>query len=188
MIKMPCVILSGGKSSRMKQDKSLMKFAKYNSIIEYQYNKLQDIFLDVYISSKNNKFDSFFPIDNLILDKSDTYSPMIALESIFNFFNSKVFIITVDTPLISKETIRVIINNSKNYKITIAQSGDKTHNLCGVFDTSLLKEVNECLKKDIHKIGYLNKVVQSNIINFENKNEFININTKEDYHKAKGLL
>jgi len=47
----------------------------------------------------------------------------------------------------------------------------------------LSTEVEENLKNDIHKIGYLTKIIPSNIINFNN-DEFINVNNKEDYDKA----
>ena len=184
MIDMPCVILSGGKSSRMQQDKSLMSFDKYPSLIEYQYKKLISIFSSVYISSKNNKFDDFFPSANLILDTGTTYSPMIALESILKKFEQKIFIITVDTPFVSQKTMRNLVQHSQGFAITLAKSGDRVHNLCGVFESSLLEPVRECLQKDIHKIGYLQKIATSNIVSFDNHDEFININTREDYQRA----
>ena len=183
IIDIPCVILSGGKSSRMKQDKSLMKFNNYDTLIEYQYHKLKKIFPTVYISAKSNKFSNFIKTKNLILEDSDIYSPMIALQEIFKQLNGKIFIITVDIPLIKEESIKTIIKNSKNHKITLAKSNNNIHNLCGVYDTSILKEVNENINKDIHKIGYLNKIIKSNIIHF-NDDEFLNINTREDYQKA----
>jgi molybdopterin-guanine dinucleotide biosynthesis protein A len=43
------------------------------------------------------------------------------------------------------------------------------------------------IQNDIHKIGYLLKQVNTNIIEFEDDNEFINLNNKEDYLKAKTL-
>ena len=53
----PCVILSGGKSSRMGEDKSLLPFGSSNSLIEYQYKRLKPYFKNLYISSKIDKFD-----------------------------------------------------------------------------------------------------------------------------------
>jgi molybdopterin-guanine dinucleotide biosynthesis protein A len=183
MFDIPCVILSGGKSSRMKQDKSLMKFGEYKSLIEYQYHKMKNIFSLVYISAKSNKFSNFISKENLIIEDSDIYSPMIALQEIFTKLNGKIFIITVDIPLITKQTIKTIIKNSNNYKITLAQSNNRIHSLCGVYDTTILTKVNESLKNDIHKIRYLNKTIKSNIINFDDY-EFLNVNNKEDYNKA----
>ena len=98
--KIPCVILSGGKSSRMGEDKSLLPFSSSNSLIEFQFNRLKPYFKDIYISSKNDKFDFLKDKSKLILDKNqDIYSPILALQTILEKFD-KVFIITVDTPLI----------------------------------------------------------------------------------------
>ncbi|WP_228135503.1 NTP transferase domain-containing protein [Halarcobacter anaerophilus] len=76
----PCVILCGGKSSRMGEDKALLPFSNSDTLSQYQYEKYKPFFKKVYISSKTNKFD--FDA-NLILDKSNIYSPIVALKSIF---------------------------------------------------------------------------------------------------------
>jgi len=180
---MPCVVLSGGKSSRMKQDKSLMPFRGYDTLVEYQYQKLKSIFSDVYISAKSNKFSNLCQPQSLIIEHSDIYSPMIALQAIFSKLDDKVFIITVDAPFVTKDTMQTIINNSKDYKITLAKSNNHIHYLCGVYDTSLLKKVDESINNDIHKIGYLSRDTTLNIIDFDD-DEFVNINTKDDYDMA----
>jgi molybdopterin-guanine dinucleotide biosynthesis protein A len=180
----PCVILCGGKSSRMGEDKALLPFKNSNTLLEYQYNRLKQIFSNVYISLKNDKINF---TDNIIYDnKQNVSSPMVALDSIFESLKDrKVFIIPVDTPFISHDTIEGLINNSQNYEITIPKTNkDKTHNLCGVFSKSLQEQINQYIKKDIHKISSLIKESKSNIIDFNNEEEFLNINTKEDYQKA----
>ena len=53
----PCVILSGGKSSRMGEDKSLLPFSSSSSLIEFQYRRLEPYFKNIFISAKNDKFD-----------------------------------------------------------------------------------------------------------------------------------
>jgi len=184
LLKMPCVILSGGKSSRMKEDKSLLKFSSSNSLIEYQYKRLKPYFKNLYISSKANKFD-FLSFDELILDKNqEIYSPILALETILEQLeDKKIFIITVDTPFIQIQTIEKLVNSSKNFDITIAQTL-KVHNLCGVFSKNILNTIKTMIKNDIHKINYLIKSTNYNIAEFKNEDEFLNINYKEDYIKA----
>jgi len=184
LLKIPCVILSGGKSSRMKEDKSLLKFSSSNSLIEYQYKRLKPYFKNLYISSKTNKFD-FLSFDKLILDKNqEIYSPILALETILETLeNEKIFIITVDTPFIKIQTIEKLINSNKNFDITIAQTS-KVHNLCGVFSKNILNIIKNMIKDDIHKINYLIKSTNYNVVGFKNEDEFLNLNYKEDYIKA----
>ncbi|MGM0519127.1 MAG: molybdenum cofactor guanylyltransferase MobA [Campylobacterota bacterium] len=178
-----CVILCGGKSSRMKRDKSLLPFLKANSLAQYQFDRLKPYFKEVYLSSKNNKFD-FINNKNLIIDTSDIYSPIIALKSIFaKLQEKKLFIITVDTPLVTIDSITKLIEKSNGHDITIAKT-QKTHNLCGVFNTNIVGEIDYMIKNDIHKVGYLIKSVNSNIVDFENDDEFINLNFYEQYQEA----
>jgi len=182
MIKdIPCVILAGGKSSRMGEDKSLLPFEKYNTLIEYQYSKLSQIFKDVYISSKTDKFN--FNAE-LILDNSDIYSPMIALKTILEQFNNKVFIIGVDIPFVKEETIKTLIKKSDNYDITIASDSQYTHNLCGIYNCNLLLTIDDLINKNIHKINYLVKNHNSQIVKFDNSEEFLNLNTQQQYQEA----
>ena len=183
----PCVILSGGRSSRMGEDKSLLPFANSNSLTQYQYDRLKPYFKNIYISSKLDKFD-FLDKKELLLDKSEVYSPIAALESIFTKLDEeKVFIITVDTPLVSLESITQILKQSKDVDITVAQT-KKVHNLCGVFSKSCLELIKKMLEKDFHKVGFLLKNISTKYIQFPNDEEFINLNHKEDYKKALQII
>jgi molybdopterin-guanine dinucleotide biosynthesis protein A len=183
MINIPCVILSGGASRRMGEDKSLLPFKEFGTLIEYQYSKLSKIFNSVLISSKNNKFN--FEAQLLIDESVEIYSPMIALKSILNNVQEeKVFITTVDVPFIEIDTFKELILQSKKYEITVAKDDYNTHNLCGVFSKSLLPIIEDLLNNDIHKMSKLIKSSNNyNEIHFNNIEQFANINTKEEYNK-----
>lgn len=183
-----CVVLCGGKSSRMGEDKALLPFFEKSSLAKYQYDRLKPHFKKVYISSKINKFD-FLEKNSLILDKNETYSPIAALESIFETINEeKIFILTVDTPLIQIETIKKIIENSQNYDICVAKTS-RLHNLCGLFKKQRIKPlIKKMLQDDFHKVGFLLQSLNSKEVQFEDENEFINLNQKEDYKKALELI
>ena len=179
-----CVILSGGKSSRMGEDKSLLPFSSSKTLIEYQYNRLKPYFKNIYISSKVDKFD-FLEKECLILDENkDVFSPILALDTIFKKFqNQKIFIITVDTPFVSIDTIAKLIEESKDCDICIAQT-EKTHNLCGVFSSNISLTIKTMIENDIHKIWFLIKNNIYKIIELPNNNEFLNINHRDDYEIA----
>lgn len=185
----PCVILSGGKSSRMEEDKSLLPFSNTKSLIEFQYNRLKPFFKEVYISSKTNKF-PFLDNKNLLLDNNEIYSPIIALNSIFNSIkDNEVFIITVDSPLVKIDSIKKIIcEKTKEVNACIA-SIKNVYNLCGVFETSFCEKItNKMIKENIHKVGFLFNKITTKYIDFSDENEFINLNKKEDYYRAKLII
>ncbi len=165
----------------MGEDKSLLPFSSSNTLIQYQYERLKPYFKEIYISSKNNKFD-FIDEKSLILDENkDIYSPILALDTIFKKFeNKKVFIITVDSPFVSIEAIKKLIDESIETDICVAKT-EKIHNLCGVFSSNIRKTINEMISEDIHKIFYLIRNNNHKIIEFSNDHEFININNKNEY-------
>ena len=68
LFEIPCVILSGGKSSRMGEDKSLLPFSSSNTLIQYQYERLKPYFKEIYISSKT--INLILLMKNLILDEN----------------------------------------------------------------------------------------------------------------------
>lgn len=172
----------------MGEDKSLLPFSSSNTLIQFQFNRLKPYFKDIYISSKNDKFDFLKDKTKLILDKNqEVYSPILALQTILENFD-KVFIITVDTPLIKISSIKKLINSSNNFDITIAQTEEKTHNLCGIFSKNINTIINSMIKDDIHKINYLVKNSKFQIINFNNEDEFLNINEKKEYEKALNII
>ena len=51
-----CVILAGGKSSRMGQDKTLLPFGGFVTLTHYQVAKFSKVFDEVFVSSKFEKF------------------------------------------------------------------------------------------------------------------------------------
>ncbi|UTJ06748.1 molybdenum cofactor guanylyltransferase MobA [Arcobacter roscoffensis] len=183
----PCVILCGGKSSRMGEDKSLLPFDDKSTLTQYQFDRLKPYFKDIYISSKIDKFD-FLDKNRLLLDESEVYSPIAAIDSILNKLNEeKIFIITVDTPLVSIDSINKLISSSDDYDITVAKT-IRTHNLCGVFSKSIKNTTEKMLNDDFHKVGFLLQNNKTNIIQLPNDDEFINLNHKEDYLKSLNLI
>ncbi len=172
----------------MGEDKSLLPFSNSNSLTAYQYDRLKPHFKNIYISSKVNKFDFLSNDENIIFDKGEEFSPIVALESIMESLDAnKIFIITVDTPLVKIESIEKLIKSSFNYDITVAKT-ERTHNLCGVFDKKILSQIKAMLNKDMHKVGYLLKNMNTSYELFNDENEFINVNDKEEYNRASLLI
>ena len=70
----------------MGEDKSLLPFGSYNTLAEFQYKKLQQIFNKVYISTKDP---SKFPFQaEFIVDKYTVYAPTAGFCSVFESLNS----------------------------------------------------------------------------------------------------
>ena len=182
------VILAGGKSSRMGRDKALLPFGKFNSLAEFQYNKLNKIFKNVYISSKENKFNFNAKI---IKDSAKEFSPLIAIDSILNELGDDFFLISVDLPLISIDTINNLLTLYKKNPtkdIYLYKNKNCYEPMCAIYTVRVKKNITNLLKRNIHKLQLL--VKNSNIATLtpKNEDEFKNLNYYKDYKEALELL
>ena len=186
-LKLPiCVILCGGKSSRMGQDKTLMEFGEFSDLTHFQFAKMSEIFKSVFISAKSQKFDPPLPV---LTDEFSEFSPMGAIYSILkNFKDAKVFIIPCDMPFVEISTIYELYKNVGNCDICVASDEFRQHNLCGFFSSNLANLSLEFYKNNNHKIANLLNSVKFKAVKFANSEQFHNINDKSDYEKAISLL
>ncbi|MBC8237427.1 MAG: molybdenum cofactor guanylyltransferase MobA [Helicobacteraceae bacterium] len=190
MIDIPCIIFAGGKSSRMGEDKALLPFGSFSTLTEFQLNKLQKIFKDVYISCKNkNKFDfqAKFIED---IKTENIYAPSIGFLSAFHSLKcEKFFAISVDTPFISRDIIHTLIGQDTiDTEVTVATLYNNPQPMCGVYHISLQEKFLGMLETDNHKLGCLLKNSITNYVNFENENSFLNLNNPDEYALALTLI
>ena len=177
------IIFAGGKSSRMGEDKSLLPFGKYSTLSEYQYERLDRLFENVYISAKENKFNFASEVIHDILQ--DT-SPLVGLISIFETLKvDEVFILSVDAPFVDKEVIeRLLEANDPLYDIVVAQSPNGVQPLCGIYKRSILPLAYAQLKEGNHKLSDLLAVANTRFVTFEEEFPFANLNHPDEYQKA----
>jgi molybdopterin-guanine dinucleotide biosynthesis protein A len=180
------VVLSGGRSSRMGQDKALLPFGEFGSLSEFQYRRLKSIFNKVYISTKEDKFD--FKA-NLILDKGEIFSPMVALKSILEELQESCFVISVDTPFVSESSIkRLLAKFESGVDVVVAKHSKQLEPLCAIYNPTTLKNIDLLLSQNIHKLNYLLKISKLKVVDFKESFEFENLNYFSDYQRAKNSL
>lgn len=186
MQNIPCVILCGGKSSRMQRDKCFLDFGGKN-LVRYQFDKMSAFFDKVYLSCKSDKFGGEF--NALLFDERefrDIYSPMLALYSILRHFDDEfVFIIAVDMPFVSFESIQRLISQRENALIVAAKSKAKEHFLCGLYHSSLSPLCAEFVRQGTHKIRALCEAVPHKFVEFKDEKEWANLNSPQDYESVK---
>ena len=184
MLNLPCVIFAGGKSSRMGEDKSLLPFGNFKTLSEFQLDKLKKIFSELYISTKNpQKFD--FKA-NFIVDTSDIFAPTSGFISIFEqLSDDAIFVMSVDTPFISKETIlKLAKSHTKEDDVTIATLNGKIQPLCGIYTKALYEKFVKMQENAQHKLSILLKESKTRYVDFSDNKEFLNLNNPQEYQEA----
>jgi molybdopterin-guanine dinucleotide biosynthesis protein A len=186
MFNTPCVIFAGGKSSRMGEDKALLPFAGKPTLIQYQYERLQKIFQNVYISCKNStKFD--FQA-NFIEDisKEELFAPTIGFVSIFNLLHvNEIFVLSVDTPFVGEQEInKILAHKDKGFDAIIAKTQNTLHPMCGLYSRHLYGNFQNMLQTNHHKLTKLLQDANTLFVEFTNESNFLNLNNQSQYQEA----
>ena len=97
-----CIILCGGKSSRMGKKKETLDFFG-QSLADLKANKMQKIFKKVYFSSKTAIQNSYkIPT---ILDSSAEFAAIFGLESSLKTLSQNLFVVSIDSPFLTQQSI-----------------------------------------------------------------------------------
>lgn len=179
------VILAGGKSRRMGEDKSLLPFAGEKSLAEYQYKRLEKIFSNVHISCKGDKFGF---TKNLIIEDDTDFAPTFGLKKIIEELNRPFFILGVDVPFFSKEAMLKLVDAYSNQDAVVASLEGKFEPLCGIYSPSIKPLIENSIRNNCHRLGKILKEANTKVIEIKNQDEFINMNTPDVYKRAKQLF
>ena len=174
----------------MGEDKALLPFDNFNTLTEFQLNKLNKIFKTVYISCKDkNKF--CFKANFIEDVKTDNvYAPTAGFVSIYKTLKcNSFFAISVDSPFID-ENIIIKLNEEvdNNLDAIIAKTSSAIQPMCGIYFKSLESKFIDMLKTDNHKLGFLLKNSKTKYIDFEDEKAFLNLNNPHEYKEALKLL
>lgn len=200
-MKIGCIILAGGKSSRMGEDKALLEYeGKY--FIEKIAEELS-FFDEKIIARGNNSSLSGITDSNwkVIPDIYPDHGPMGGMHAALKECESDaMFVVTCDMPLITRELAKGICEmisaklgeeadvaaNSDSCDAVIAVTCDgKYHPLCGVYKKELWHEMEEYLKHDNNRMMAVlkNKRVKYLDLDERSSKQLANVNTRDEYEK-----
>ena len=192
------VVLAGGKSKRFGEDKNQIKLGD-KTLLEHVLSKINNKFEEILIVSSHNLEIKKSENITIIQDCLDDFGPLAGVLSSMKWIkeNQKqykwVATFPSDTPffeisIIEEYKKRININDSSLYFI---KSNNKRHNIFGLWSIDLLDVLEDDLKNNnfrkvedwADKIGV--KTIDIEVNEFD---PFFNINTKEDFEKAKEIL
>ena len=187
------VVLAGGKSQRFGQDKSQVKLEN-KLLIDYILNEIVDEFKETLIIA--NKPINFMKSKNISFtnDFKMGLGPLGAILTAMKWIkkNNKnykwISTFPSDTPFFTKKELKYFYENIKinDSKLFFIKSKDTRHNIFGLWSLELMDQLESDLIKGERKIeSWADSIGVKNInIDFEKKDPFFNINTKEDLEKA----
>ena len=191
------VVLAGGKSQRFGEDKSQVKLGD-KILIDYILSEIIDEFNEVLVVSNNSiNFRKSKKI-SLIQDFKKDLGPLGGVLTAMKWVkdNNKdyqwISTFPVDTPFFKNQILKDFLQNinQEEDKLFFIKSNNTRHNIFGIWSIDLIDELEEDLIRGERKVEFwANRVGVKNIeMEFDNKDPFFNINTKEDLKKAIEIL
>jgi len=182
-----CIILAGGKSSRMGKDKALLEYeGKY--FVEKIAEEMS-FFEEKIIARGNNRAltgiteSSWRVIPDIYYD----HGPMGGMHAALKECESDaMFVVTCDMPLITGELAKSICAEMKDCDAFIAVTSEgKYHPLCGVYKKELYELMEGYLLEDNNRMmAVLNKSRTKYFqLDEEASRQLANVNTREEYEK-----
>lgn len=189
MINKTVAILAGGKSSRMNYNNKAFLSYKESTFIEHIIKTSQN-FKEVIIISNNKELYEKYNLKVF----SDIYignGPLSGIHSaIKNASTEEVLCIACDMPLIKREIIEFISRINENYDVIIPRYNNTMQPLCAIYNKRIEAKIEEMLKTDKNKVQQFILTVNYKVIDGTDRrafncNDFININTPEEYKMLK---
>ena len=191
-------ILAGGKSRRFGVDKSTTKLGD-KTLIEHAISKIEKKFSEILIISNNQEIKvdkkNVFVLKDCIQGQ---LGPLVGVLSAMKWVetNNKkydwVATFPCDTPFFDISMIDEVkrISKKNNKKLYFLKSGEKRHNIFGLWPIQLKDILEKDINNNFRKVEeWADKIGLETInINHEKFDSFLNINTKEDLEEAKKIL
>ena len=192
------VVLAGGKSKRFGEDKNHIKLGD-KTLLEHVLSKISNKFEEILIVSSHNQEIKKLENVTVIPDCFDDFGPLAGVLSSMKWVkeNQKqykwVATFPSDTPFFETSIIeeykkRIKLDKSPLYFV---KSNNKRHNIFGLWSIDLLNLLeDDLLNNNFRKVeDWANKIgVKTIDIEVKKFDPFFNINTKEDFEKAKEIL
>ncbi len=175
------IVLAGGGSRRMNQDKALLP-VKDGTLIEFILQQLEGYFVDTLISvSESDKFE--FLNKKLVTDEKQGFGPMMGIKSALSVSqHEKNFVIACDIPKIHFKLLDDILSKGQNFDIVVPVSpSGRVEPLFAVYSQSILPQMERLIRENTHSLLPLFDLCKTDYVNLDSDSGLKNLNTLEDY-------
>lgn len=186
------IVLAGGRSSRMGEEKSLMKL-NGKTMIEFSIAALKPLCSQVIISSDRMVYD--FTGCEVWPDEIKQQAPIVGIYSCLKRSKTDVnIILSCDMPLISSQFLKFLLENSVNNEVTIPihQNG-MIEPLCGIYKKSALETLKNSIEEKHYSIRDCIIKTAYCLVRLDEgspfpENIFKNVNTPNDFNELSTII
>jgi molybdopterin-guanine dinucleotide biosynthesis protein A len=183
-VRMPAtaVILAGGKSTRMGQDKNMLPINE-QPMIGHIHEQLSTYFSQIVISANDKARYSFLGI-TIVQDKVTGKGPLMGIASALRASKNDVnFVVACDIPTIDISLVRTMLRQIGDYDAVVPKVGPSHYEpLFAVYSKKALPLLDKALQLGIYRVVDALNLCNVMYIDLSCR-RFTNINTMDDYQK-----
>jgi molybdopterin-guanine dinucleotide biosynthesis protein A len=178
------IVLSGGKGSRMGNDKGMMLY-RGQELVKYSISLLQHFCATIIISSNREDLYSKFGY-KVVHDIYKEIGPIGGIYSVLKESKTeKNLILSCDIPLLSEELFDEILLNVHGHDIVVPKhSNGHLEPLAGYYSKDIIPSIEELIRNKDYKMINLINTSNAGFVEVEKLNngssQFRNINTPQD--------
>ncbi|HLR75029.1 MAG TPA: molybdenum cofactor guanylyltransferase [Virgibacillus sp.] len=187
------IVLSGGKSSRMGTNKSLLRLDGKEVILRI-IEELQKCTDDVYIITNDPPTYKFIG-RQMFSDRFKNKGPLAGLETaLYNIKADAYMLVACDMPFIDHQVYNYLLQQLEGYDAVIPVYEGRVHPLAGIYKQTVLPSVQQQLEKnELRMDGFFEYINVKYVKDFGSisdrvlRRHFFNMNHPEQYEEAKTL-
>ena len=183
-IEISAVILSGGKSTRMGQDKAglILDGQTFLAMLEENLAQADEILLSVREKSDYPEY-----LIKHVTDRFPGCGPLAGIHTAMEVCRNPIlFVVSCDMPFVDMELVNHLLpylTESVDAVVPVEKSGKK-HVLCALYRRSIKKIVEAQLKSEDYKVQHILEKIRVCYVAVEG---LCNINTPQDYQKLENM-
>ncbi len=179
-------ILSGGKSSRMGQDKALLQINSQqflNKLVK-EFKSFEDLLVSVDKAAKYDELPA-----RQIVDQHQDIGPIEGIYQVISHAdNEYVFVCAVDMPFVTRELAAYMAEFiSSDYDCYCIRDEERVHPLCAIYSKSMLPVIEKLIAAGKYRLVDILNQVRTKYIQLEQScfdvKTVKNINTRDEYRK-----
>ncbi len=180
-IKATAIIMAGGKSERMGQDKSMLLIDN-KPLIKHIFDQLYPHFSQIIVSSNDVSKYSFLGVE-IVPDRVTGQGPLMGIASALRAsVNEMNFVIACDIPEIDIRFVRSMIKESRDFDAVVPQTGKSRYEpLFGVYKKSAIAAIDRSIASGNYRMIDSLRDCKVNYIDVAQAHQIENLNTKTDY-------
>jgi len=175
------IILAGGKSGRMEQDKSMLRIDG-RPIIEHVCDQLRLRFDDVLISANDAEKYTFLDL-KVVADRVPSEGPLMGIASALEASEHDLnLVVACDIPEIDVNLAHRMLSYAKNYDAVVPRVGGRLlEPLFAVYRKSTVTRINKLLASGERRVRRLFDFCRTRFVDVPVENAVTNLNTMKEY-------